>query len=104
MGYTPIPHQEHLFKVRADDDPKEELLGDEMASQFHRITAQLLFLCLRARPDIQTAVSYFATRVGNPGMDDWKKLRYCMRYLKSTQHMTRHLSKCGQSRQFDVVG
>ena len=25
-------------------------------------------------------------------MGDWKKLRHCMRYLKSTLHMKRHLS------------
>ena len=72
-GYTPNPHQDHLFEVRADDDPKKDLLNEEMASQFHRTTAQLLFLCLRARPDIQTAVSFFTTRVRNPDMDDWKK-------------------------------
>ena len=25
-------------------------------------------------------------------MDDWKKLRHCMRYLESTRYMKRHLS------------
>ena len=62
-----------------------------MASQFHRTTAQMLFLCLRARPDVQTAVSFFTTRVRNPE-DDWKKLRHSMKYLHSTRHMRRHLS------------
>ena len=38
-GYTPNPHQDHLFEVRTDDDPKKILLGKEMASQFHRTTA-----------------------------------------------------------------
>ena len=91
-GYAPNSHQDHLFEVRADDDPKRDPLNEEMASQFHRTTAQLLFLCLRARPDIQTAVSFFTTRVRNPDMDDWKKLRHCMRYLKATRYMKRHLS------------
>ena len=50
--YTPDPHQDHLFEVRADDDPNREPLNEGMASQFHRTTAQLLFLCLRARPDV----------------------------------------------------
>ena len=40
-GYTPNPHQDHLFEVRADDDSKKDLLNEEMASQFHRTTAQL---------------------------------------------------------------
>ena len=34
-GYTPNSHQDHLFEVRADDDPKKDLLNEEMASQFH---------------------------------------------------------------------
>jgi hypothetical protein len=69
-GYTSHPHQDHLFEVRADGDPKKALLNEEMASQFHRTTAQLLFMCLRARPDVQTAVSFFTTRMRNPDMDD----------------------------------
>ena len=78
-GYTPNPHQDPLFEVRASDDPKREPLNEKIASQFHSTTAQLLFMCLRARPDIQTAVSFFTTRVRNPDMDDWKKRRHCMR-------------------------
>lgn len=62
-GYTLNPHQDHLFEVRVDDDPKKEPLNMEMTSQFHCTTAQLLFLCLRARPDIQTTVSFFTARV-----------------------------------------
>ena len=92
-GHIPIPHQDHLFEVRADDDPKKALLNKEMALQFHHTTtAQLLFLCLRARPDIQTAVSFFTTRTRNPDTDDWNKLRHCMRYLKSIRYMKRQLS------------
>ena len=91
-GYAPNPHQDHLFSIRPDDDPKKEPLGEEMASQFHRTTAQLLFMSMRARPDVQTAVSFFTTRVRAPDMDDWKKLRHCMLYLKGTLHMKRYLS------------
>ena len=70
------PHGDHLFTVREDEE--RELLPEEMACQFHRTTVQLLFLCLRARPDIQTPVSFFTTRVREPDMDDWKKLRHCL--------------------------
>ena len=91
-GYTPNLHQDHLFEVRADDDPKKELLNEEMALQFHRTTAQMLFLCPRARSDVQTAVSFFTTRVRNPEIDDCKKLRHCRRYLNSTRCMKRYLS------------
>ena len=40
------PHADHLFNIRTDED--RELLPEEMARQFHRTTAQLLFMCLRA--------------------------------------------------------
>ena len=36
------PAGDHLFKIRPDEE--RELLGKEMAKQFHRTTAQLLFL------------------------------------------------------------
>ena len=89
-GHKVNPHADHLFTIRSDED--RELLPEEMATQFHRTTAQLLFMCLRARSDVQTAVSFFTTRVRAPDMDNWKKLRYCMLYLKGTLHMKRYLS------------
>ena len=49
-GYKVNPHGDHLFNIRTDDE--REVLPEEMARQFHRTTAQLLFLCLRARPDV----------------------------------------------------
>ena len=61
-------HSDFLFDIRDDDD--RELLPEELASQFHRTVAQLLFICMRARPDIQTAVSFLTTRVKSPDVDD----------------------------------
>ena len=84
------PANDHLFTTR--DDEKREVLSEEMASQFHRPTAQLLFLTMRAKPDIQTAVSFFTTRVKEPDMDDWGKLRHTLMYLKGTLHLKRRLS------------
>ena len=49
--------------------------------------AKALFLCKRARPDIQTAVAFLTTRVKNADMDDWKKLLRLMSYLKGTTKM-----------------
>ena len=62
------PHSDNLFTIQEDED--RELLPEELASQFHRTAAQLLFLCMRARPDIQTAVSFLTTRVKSPDVDD----------------------------------
>jgi len=54
---------------------------------FHHNTAKLLFLCKRARPDLQTAVAFLCTRVKMPDVDDYKKLCRVMRYLRATKQM-----------------
>jgi hypothetical protein len=64
------PWNENLFKVH----PKSPKLPLEQAQQFHTTTAQALFLCKRARPDICPAVAYLTTRVQAPNEDDWSKL------------------------------
>ena len=89
-GHKTNPHADHLFDIRADED--RELLPEETARQFHGTTAQLLFMCLRARPDVQTAISFFTKRVREPDMDDWKKLRHYILYLKGTLQTKRYLN------------
>ena len=64
----------------------------EMARQFHRTTAQPLFLCRRARPDVETLVSFLTTRVKEPNMDDWGKFRHDLMYLKVMLYMERYLT------------
>ena len=47
LGGTKVyPATDNFFKVREDED--RVLLCEDMARQFHRTTAQLLFLCKRA--------------------------------------------------------
>eukprot|EP00957_Ditylum_brightwellii_P155394 11829151-Ditylum_brightwellii.AAC.1 len=77
------PAADHLFTVNEDCTPLEE----EMARAFHTYTAKLLFLCKRARPDIQTASSFLTTRVKNPDKDDWKKLHRVILYLNGTKNL-----------------
>ena len=60
----------NLYTIRDD----VEKLDDEHAKMYHHLTAKLLYLCKRARPDLQTAVSFLTTRVTQPDKDDWKKL------------------------------
>ena len=67
----------HLFNV----NPDYRKLGEEKASQFHHLTAKLLYLSKHARPDLQTAVSFVTMRVWEPDEDDYKKLGQCIRYL-----------------------
>ena len=68
------------------------MLPEEQARHFHRTVAQLLFLCKRARPDIEPLVSFLITRVREPDEDDWGKLKHGIKYLKGTLSMKRHMS------------
>ena len=64
----------YLFNV----NPDCRKLGEEKASQFHHLTAKLLYLSKRARPDLQTAESFLTIRVQEPDEDDYKKLGQCI--------------------------
>ena len=77
---TPAPNQ--LFRI----NPDAEKLDTSSAILFHHLTAQLLYLGKRTRPDLLTAVSFLCTRVQNPDVDDWKKLGRCLRFVKNTKH------------------
>ncbi len=79
------PHSENLFVVK--EDGSNIWLSEDKAMQFHRTTAQLLFLSTRARRDIQTAVSFLTTRVKQPDEDDWCKIRKVLEYLKGTKSL-----------------
>ena len=84
-GEAATPAANHLFEV--NESSAEMLLDKTMADMFHHNVAKLLFLCKRARPDIQTAVSFLCTRVKHPDTDDYKKLARVMRYLRGTINM-----------------
>eukprot|EP00978_Attheya_sp_CCMP212_P009535 scaffold22554_cov58-Attheya_sp.AAC.1 len=74
----------HLFEVNITDPI---MLDEDNATLFHHNVAKLLFLCKRARPDIQTAVSFLCTRVKGPDQDDYKKLTRLVKYLRATLEM-----------------
>jgi len=86
---SPTPAADYLFKVREEN---VESLGEDQAMAFHRTVAQLLFLCMRARRDIQTAVAFLTTRVKHPDEDDWGKVKRVLQYLKGTKHLSLRLS------------
>ena len=83
-GVATTPAAEHLFKV--NDTPT--YLNEEQEMFFHHNVAKLLFLCKRARPDIQTAVAFLSTRVKHPDCDDYKKLGHVMKYIRNTITLT----------------
>ena len=69
-GSDTTPTAEHLFKV----NDKAESRGQGNADKFHSNTAKILFLCKRARPEIQTPVAILCTRVESPDVDDIKNM------------------------------
>lgn len=60
------------------------------AKDYHNTVAKGLFLCKRARPDIQPTVAVLSTRVKKPKESDWQKLVRMMKYLNGTKkfHLT----------------
>ena len=79
-GVAATPAAEHLFKINATPTH----LDEKDAMFFHHNVAKLLFLCKRARPDIQTAVAFLSTCIQHPDRDDYKKLGRAMKYLWKT--------------------
>ena len=82
-GESATPAPKHLFQV----NPDCQKLPTEKATMFHHNAAKLLFLCKRARPDVQPATAFLCTRVKCPDTDDYKKLTRVMRYLRATRAM-----------------
>ena len=76
-GTVTSPAPDHLFTV--SDTGKK--LTCEQLEMFHHNIANLLLLCKRVRPDIQTAMAFLTTHVMAPDEDDYKKLARVMRYL-----------------------
>ena len=65
-------------------NPDCELLSKDKKEAFHSIVALLLWIMKRARPDLETAISYLCTRVSKGDIDDWGKLRRAIAYVKCT--------------------
>ena len=63
-GEPTSPAANHLFEV----DDKGIKLKPEQKDLFHEFVAKLLFLGKRARPDLQTAISFLSTRVREPNI------------------------------------
>jgi hypothetical protein len=80
-GEAPTPAANHLFTV----DEKQTKLDEKRAQFFHTYVAKPLFLCKRARPDLQTVVSFLCKRVKDCDEDDWKKLKRMLQFTRATK-------------------
>ncbi len=79
---TYCPWKENLFKV--ENNLKK--LEPEEAKIMHTSTMKAMFLCKRARQDIQPGVASLATRVRESNKEDWAKLERITRFLRTTQN------------------
>jgi hypothetical protein len=93
IGTAATPGANHLFDV---NENATKLLAAE-SEKYHQMTAKLLYLSKRARPDIQPTVAFLCTRVKQPNVDDRKKLGRCVRYLRGTPeiHLTLEADNSG---------
>jgi len=85
------PATDGLFTID-DDSPAIESKDRE---SFHSITAKLLYLSKRVRPDIAVAVNFLTTRVNCPTIEDKKKQLRVLRYLKGTSGHVIHIGGAG---------
>lgn len=92
-GTATTPAGKQLFDINEHATKLEE----GRARLFHHMVAKALFLCKRARPDIQLAVSFLCTRVKAPDEDDWRKLRRLIQYLNGTSDLALTL-QAGETR------
>ena len=75
-----IPASEKLFEHMEDSTQ----LSKDDADHFYSVVQKLLYICKRARPDVEPAVSYLCTRVSEPHKDDDDKLTHVLGFLEKT--------------------
>jgi hypothetical protein len=74
------PAADHLYKI----NPDAKQLPEPLRETFHSIVAKLLFVATRARPDFQPTISFLTSRCSKADVDDWKKLKRLLCYIKGT--------------------
>jgi hypothetical protein len=79
QGKAAMPAAYHLFQIK--DKKEAQPLPEEQALAFHHTVAQLLFMVMRARWDVQTTVAFLTKRIKSPDEDDWGKLKRVLKHL-----------------------
>jgi hypothetical protein len=82
QGTNKTPATATLF-----EHPDSPLLPEKERERFHSLTAKLLYMAKRARPDILTTVSFLTTRVLEATVADWMKLKRAIQYIRYTVDM-----------------
>ena len=76
------PWNDKLFKV----NETVSKLDEAKRAIFHTFVMKAMFLCKRARPDVEPAVSFLSTRTSKPDESDWVKLIRMLGFLKGTRN------------------
>ncbi len=82
-----LPQLERIYSKYVSKSIELNLMK-ERAQCFHNIVAQLLFVTMQYRRDIQTAVEFLTTGVKGPDEDDWAKLRQVIKYLHRAVYLS----------------
>ena len=69
-----------LFVVDENSKP----LSTDKADVFHSVTAKLLWVEKRSRPDIELVISFLCTQISCCTEEDWGKLKRLLRFLNQT--------------------
>ena len=85
IGVSTTPRRPDLFTVI--DISSDPVLTQPAQEYFHSITAKLLYLSKRSRPDILTEVSFLTKRVTKPQEQDLKKLERTIQYIRGTKNL-----------------
>ena len=79
-AHPKTPATENLFRSTAASPPLESPL----AKVIHSLTARILFVANRARPDLLTFISFMTKKVLSPTQEDGRKLLRALRFMAHT--------------------
>ena len=79
-GIVRSPAQHGLMVV----DENSERLDEHRSDVFHSVTQKLLYITKRARPDLETLLSFLTMRVSKSTVEDWKKLKRGLQFVLCT--------------------
>jgi uroporphyrinogen-III decarboxylase len=81
QGEVHVPWTEKLFKV----NKTSKKLDNTRQERFHSFVMKAMFLCKRARSDVQPAISFLASCIQDLIEGNWKKLIRVLVFLKTTK-------------------
>jgi hypothetical protein len=98
-GYRVTPATDDLYEV----DETLPTFPDAELHEFHSRVMKLMFVAMRARPDILTAVAFLSKRVTKATVEDRAKMDRVLMYLNSCPEMAMVICNQGDLRVYAYV-